>query len=48
MSVVEYILAERRAFDALQLAHRTGDKALIEAARREWAIAAYQRRVFGG
>lgn len=47
MSAVDYVFAERRAFDALHLAYRTGDNAIIRAALREWAVAAYQRRVFG-
>jgi hypothetical protein len=48
MSAVDYILAERRAFNALHLAYRTHDNAIIRAALQEWAAAAYQRRVFGG
>ena len=47
MDAADYSLAERRAFNALFLAFLTNDSALIAAARREWIIASYQRRVYG-
>jgi hypothetical protein len=48
MTAVDYIFAAQRAWEAHDRAHRTGNRELIKATLREWAIAAEQRRLYGG
>ncbi len=48
MTAVDYILAAQAAWEAHDRAHRTGNRELIKATLQEWAIAAEQRRLYGG
>lgn len=48
MTAVDYILAAQAAWEALDRAHRTGNRPLIKEALRAWAAAAEQRGLYGG
>jgi len=47
MGAGDWALTERRAFDALDGAYRTGDRSAILAAAVAWKMAADERRVNG-